>query len=114
MDPLKPTVDLVVGAQTYKLRFDFDAIAHAEDETGIPLLTGISRKDVKTPRISIVRGMLYAATLREHPEIAYSDVAGMVTRKTIIPIWEKVIEAWAKAMADEEAEAEDPNAQSQG
>lgn len=112
-NPLMPVVELTIGEQSYKLRFDFEAIAQAEDAAGIALLTGLSPKDVKTPRVNIVRGMLYASMLCEQPDVQYVQVKLMVTRENIAAIWGKVLEAWVNMLSDEKGEAKDPNAPSQ-
>lgn len=118
-NPVLPTTTLILtdpmkgGEATFELLFDFEAIARAEDLTGRALLTGLTKRDVDHPAISLVRAMLFAALLPTQPEIEYREAAAFVTRKSIKPIWDKVLVAWVAAMqdADEEHPADPPVSQ---
>jgi hypothetical protein len=111
-DPTQPLVELKLGNDTMHLVFDLDAIAEAEDLTDRSLLTGMQPRDVTRPTISLVRALLYAGLRRHQPQIGFEDVKEIVTRKTLYPIWEKVLEAYtffcAEADEGEEATPADP------
>jgi len=119
-NPIQPTTPLTIpdptkgGEVTFELMFDFEAIARAEDVTGRALLTGLTRREVDHPTISFVRIMLFAALLPKEPLITFAEASAFVTRKTIKPIWDKVLEAWVAAMQDAEDEkpADPPKSQS--
>ena len=101
-NPTKPTTPVTIGETTYQLLFDFEAIATAEDLTGRPLLTGLSKKDFATPTISLVRAMLYACLLPTQPQVTMDDVKGLITRKNLYVVWGTVISAWAAGMSEPE------------
>jgi hypothetical protein len=113
-NPVQPSVTLTVpdpvkgGEIDFELVFDFEAIAHAEDVTGLSLLTGMTRKIVEHPTISLVRAMLFAALLATEPKITLSEASAFVTRKTFKLIWAKVLDAWVIGMNDEEETPADP------
>jgi hypothetical protein len=115
-NPIQPTTMLTIpdpikgGEVTFELLFDFEAIAQAEDATGRPLLNGLTRREVDRPTISFVRAMLFAALLPTQPKITVAEASAFVTRKTMTPIWGKVLEAWVACMQDpEESESPDPS-----
>jgi hypothetical protein len=109
-NPTQGAVKIELGGTAYTLRFDFEAIAEAEDLTGKPLLTGLRERDVTSPTISLVRAMFYACLLPEHPYITFEQAKAMVTRKTLTDIWVKVLEAWSLSAppAEEDQAATDP------
>lgn len=107
---LQSFTELTLGEDTYRLAFDFEAIAEAEDLTDRPLLTGLTKRNVNHPTISFVRAMFYAALRRNHPTISLGEASAKVTKATFADIWGKVLEAWVAAMEDagEADVAEDP------
>jgi len=104
-NPTKPPTTIVVDYDTYYLLFDFEAIADAEDLTGRPLLTGLSKKDITTPTVSLVRSMLFACVHANHPKLTYEQVKALVTRDNLAEVWGKVLEAWTAGLAEPEPEA---------
>ena len=111
-DPTQPVTKLTIGKKEYALEFDFDLIAKAEDLIERPLITGLSQRDVTSPKISTVRGMLYAALLRNHPDVTFDQVKEFVTPKSLRTIWEAVVIAYGKFCADPEDSENPPAAQS--
>jgi hypothetical protein len=109
-NPVQPTTPLIIGGVKYELLFDLEAIAHAEDLTDRPLLTGFKQRDWNTPTISFVRALLYACIRAKQPDITYDFVKTLVTRKTLAEIWGAVLNAWVKGLAepDEDAVEENP------
>jgi len=106
-DPIKG------GEVDFELIFEFEAIARAEDLTGGALLSGLTRRDVDHPQISLVRAMLYAALLETQPRITLEEASAFVTRKTFKPIWAKLLDAWVLSMNDaEDGSADPPESQS--
>lgn len=108
---IQPAVKVTIAGEEYLLRFDFEAIAKAEELTNRALLTGLRMKDVDAPRINLVRAMLYACMLAEQPEMAYEMVRTLVTRRNLVELWEAVLEAWREGMVeaeDDEADTENP------
>jgi hypothetical protein len=92
-NPTQPATKLTIAGQEYSLVFDFEAIAEAEEITGLALITGINAKTVNTPRISTIRGMLYAALRRRHAGLTYSEAAKLVAFHNFNLVWGAVLEA---------------------
>ena len=106
VNPTQPAVKLTLDGEAFSLRFDFEAIANAEEITGRPLLTGLTKRDIGTPTISLVRNMFYACLLPDQPSITLDKAKALVTRKTITTVWASVLEAWTLGMAEPEDEPE--------
>ena len=114
--PADPTLDfteLKLGKKTYKLIYDFDAIARAEELTGLGLLAGIDWRNIGVRK---VRGMLYASMLFAHPEIALDDQTVKATLKeltkqitpwTIGRIENALHETWISSTAPKKENDED-------
>jgi hypothetical protein len=104
-----PARELEIAGERFRIAFDYEAIARAEDLTDQPLLTGLSLKQIKTPKINFVRAMFFAALLREHPEMTYQRAAALVAKDTLSQIWVEIVGAWMDAQRqDEESKAADP------
>jgi hypothetical protein len=97
-NPTDPVVEITLGEKTYKLLFNFEAIASAEDVTGFSLISGLRSKDVDAPKISLVRALFWAQLRAYHPDLTYEAAAMLVTQWTWRSVWEKVIEAWVAGM----------------
>lgn len=89
-DPTLPDVDLIVGGKTYKLAFDFNAICVAEKETGINLLTSL----VSEITASSLRGLLFAALLKDQPEMTIEHAGALITPQNIGAVRTAVVTAW--------------------
>jgi hypothetical protein len=97
-NPTEPTVELNIDGDSYRLLFSFEAIAEAEDLTGLPLISGLRKKDVDTPRIAFVRALLYACLRPHHSEVTYEEAAALVNQWNWSDIWGKVLDAWVAGM----------------
>jgi hypothetical protein len=106
-NPTEPTVELTISGETYTLFFSFDAIAAAEEATGLALISGLRQKDVDAPRISLVRALLFGCMLPHQPKTTLAEVAALVNQWNWSAIWEKVLEAWVAGMKKPEPN-EDP------
>ena len=104
-NPTQETVDLTLDGETYTLFFDLDAIAAAEDETGVALIAGMRKRDVDAPRISMVRALFWACLQPYQPKIELPQASAMVNQWNWSEIWEKVLETWVAGM-----KKPDPNA----
>ena len=104
--PERPTVELPLGGRTYKLVFDFDAIATAEEETDTAIITGLMVGDVVKPKINFLRALFFSCAHAEQPDLTYEQAKALVTLKTFGTIWMKVLEAWkASNPAAEESDS---------
>ena len=97
-NPTEPTVTLTLDGTNYALLFSLEAIATAEDATGLPLITGLRAKDVDTPRISMIRALLWACMLPNFPKTTREEAAALVTQWNWRDVWEKVVETWVAGM----------------
>ena len=113
-NPTEQTVEIVIGGETYKLVFNLEAIAAAEELTDLPLITGIRPRDVQTPKISLVRAMLWASMHTHHPDVTPKDAAALVNQWNCRTIWGDVLTVWAAGMRkpDKYAVSDPPKGQS--
>jgi hypothetical protein len=117
-NPTQPSTKLVLDGEVYELLFDFEAIAEAEDITSMALITGITKKDVTAPRISLIRAMLYASLLRKNPKVTVNGdlvpltpaAAGkLVTQFNYAQVWGRVLDAWVACITQtKDDKADDP------
>jgi hypothetical protein len=104
-NPTAPTTPLALKGTEYKLLFDFQAVADAEEITGRSLITGLRQKDFEAPGIKLVQALLYACLKVHHPLMTYELAKTLVTLKTIGKIWSAVTDAWAAAMNEPDEDA---------
>ena|SRR5690242_11632775 len=104
-DPTARFVPLKLGGTTYRLCFDFDAIAKAEEMTGMQLLFGVDWS-----RITIVRAraMLVACMLKAHPDITPEKLTKYMTHKNMPKIQNALIDAWVNSTPDADDEENPP------
>jgi hypothetical protein len=105
-NPTQQTDSLVIDGETYVLFFDFEAIADAEELTGLPLISGLTKKDVNSPRISFVRALLYACIRPHQPKVTYEEAAAMVNQWNWSKIWERLLKVWVSGMKEPGPETE--------
>jgi hypothetical protein len=103
-DPTVRYVPLELGGTTYQLCFDFDAIARAEEMTGMSLLFGVDWS-----RINIVRtrAMLLACMLKAQPEMTVDKLTKYITHRNMAKIQTALIDAWVNSTPEED-ENENP------
>ena len=107
--PTEPKVTLTLDGTKYDLLFSLEAIATAEDASGMPLITGLRSKDINAPRISMIRALLWACMLPNYPKTTREEAAGLVTQWNWRDVWEKVVETWVAGMRKpQEGTAADP------
>lgn len=98
LDPTLPDVEIVVDRKTYKLAFDFNAICVAEKETGINLLTSLVTEITATS----LRGLFFAALLRDQPEMTIEQAGALITPSNIAVVRSAVVTAWFGSIKDEQ------------
>lgn len=99
-DPLTPSqyAALEIDGQSYKLAYDFNAIAEAEEAAGCNLLHGISATLLNTMTAAQLRGLLYASLRRAQPNMTIAGAGSMIRLDTMPTIIEKISEAFALSM----------------
>jgi hypothetical protein len=100
-DPTLHFTEVKLSGKTYKLIYDFDAVAKAEALTGLPLLVGVDWSKINAQRI---RAMLYASVLVAHPEIKLSDITKLITVRNLPRIERALVDAWVSSTPDPDEE----------
>lgn len=100
-DPTLPNVKLEVGGKTYQLSYDFNAIVKAEQETGIDLLT----KVLGNVNATSLRGLLWAALLKDQPDITLEHAGGLILLSNIAVVRQAIVAAWFGSARDQGGEA---------
>lgn len=90
-DPTLSSASVTIHDRTYKLCFDFNALATAEELTGINLLTSL---DLSSLSVVKFRAIFYAALLKDQPEITLGQAGSLITMKSMNDITLALIEAW--------------------
>lgn len=108
--PADPTVrytPLELDGKTYHLCFDFDAVAKAEQMTGMELLFGVDWSKITAPRL---RAMLTACALKAHPEITPAQLTRHIRHKNLLKIQTALVDAWVNSTPDQEDDSQNPQA----
>jgi hypothetical protein len=90
LDPTLPDVVLKLGGVERHLVYDYNAIVHAEKLTGVQLLTAIIA-DIDATKL---RGLLWAALIRENPALTLDEVGAMITPHNMVVVHQALIAAW--------------------
>jgi hypothetical protein len=102
LDPTLPNVSLILGGVKRSLAFDFNAIVLAEKVTGVNLLKAIVNEITATN----LRGLLWAALLKENPELNLEEVGSWITMRNAGTIHEALVMAWFGSVAEVDGEGE--------
>jgi hypothetical protein len=99
LDPALPDVPVILGGVERTLCFDYNAIVVAEKATGINLLKGM----VSEVSATSLRGLLWAALLRDSPEMTVEEAGALITPRNVKAIHYALNRAWFHSVrADEE------------
>jgi hypothetical protein len=90
-DPTLPSVSFVVKGEKYNLCFDFNAVAIVYQQTGINLL---DEGAVSNPNPVVIRALLYAALLKNHPDMTVDAAGSLITLHNVTEIMTAVGNAW--------------------
>ena len=104
-DPTVRYVPLKLGGTTYQLCFDFEAIAKAEEMTGMNLLFGVNWSNIGVTR---VRAMLTACMLKAHPDMRPEKLTRYIEHKNIGDIQAALIKAWVNSTPDADEDENPP------
>jgi hypothetical protein len=99
-DPTMPFTEITIDGTTYKLCFDYQALADAElalRKKGIDAKLLIAMPSLQYWSVRLI----FAAALSVfHPEIEYADALKMVRPDTQLPIAEAIVAAWNGSIAE--------------
>ena len=101
-DPTLPDVEIVFGDKTYHLAYDFNAIVMAEKATGVNLLSSVVGKIDATS----LRGLLFAALLKDEPDLTLEEVGSFIRPNNIATIRQAIVTAWFGSAKDDESRGE--------
>lgn len=101
-DPALPRVPITLNGKKLHLVYDFNAIARAEELTGLNLF---STFDFSHLSVTKFRAMLFASLLKENPEITIEECGDFITAKTLADITIKMVEAWHGSRPEVKEEA---------
>ena len=87
--PTVPSVKITLDRER-TLRFDFNALAAFEEQTG---LNALATEVWSNPTTKTLRAMLWSALLHEDPGLKISDLGALVHSGNIEEIYRKVKEA---------------------
>ena len=107
LDPTLPQVTLILGGVERHLCFDFNAIVIAEKATGVNLLHAI----VKDVNATNLRGLLWAALLKESPELTVDEVGSLITMRNSNIIYQALITAWFGSVGEPDEDTEEAKAE---
>jgi hypothetical protein len=108
-DPTLPNVEVVVDGKTYHLVYDFNAVVAAEKATGVNLLASV----LGEISAASLRGLLWAALLKEHPKVTLEQAGAMIRPSHIPMLRNAIVTAWFGSTSDkEESEGEAQEIQS--
>jgi hypothetical protein len=99
-DPTIQFASLEIDGKTYRLTYDFNAIAQAEAASGCNLLQGVAGFLLNTATAAQYRGLLYAALLKAHPKMSIDQAGNLVRIDTMPDIRRALAEAYNLSMPE--------------
>jgi hypothetical protein len=111
-DPTIDYVKLSLNGKDYRLAFDFNSLAVAEQETGMDMLRAVRFENLSVLQY---RALLYAALLKAQPTITITDAGNLCTMANLGKITDGILSAYGISMPPVTVEVEkklkiqDPN-----
>jgi hypothetical protein len=99
-DPTIQFAPLEIDGKTYRLTYDFNAIAQAEAASGCNLLQGVAGFLLNTANAAQYRGLLYAALLKAQPRMTIDQAGNLVRIDTMPDIRRALAEAYNLSMPE--------------
>jgi hypothetical protein len=99
-DPTVPFTEIGIGGKTYKMCFDIESLADAEDALVRAGYEVNILRTLPTMNLSGTRTMFAASLRRFHPEIGFDGAKALLTWRNIYLVLETVVAAWKQAMPD--------------
>lgn len=107
-DPVVESVPLEIDGKTYRLFYDFNAIAEAEQAAGCNLMHGIAVVMLNGMDARQFRGLLYGALRVAHPKMTLLDAGNLIRIDTMPEIRRALVLAWNASLPEGKKIAEDP------
>jgi len=107
LDPTVKYATLEIDGTSFKLAYDFNAIAEAEKVAGCNLLLGLAKILISGADASQIRGLLYAALRKAQPKMTIDDAGTLIRIDNLVDIQNAILEAYRLSMP-EAKKNEDP------
>lgn len=107
-DPTLPRVPITLNGNEYHLVYDFNAIARAEELSGLNLFGSFDFSRLTATKF---RAMLFASLLKENSKITLEECGLFITARNLADITIKMVEAWHGSRPEL---VEEGNAQAEG
>jgi len=107
-DPVVDFAALKIDGETYRLAYDFNAIADAEKLADANLLHGIAGLLGKGANAAQIRGLLYAALRKAHPKLTLPQVGSLIRIDTIPDIYGAIEAAYRLSLPEAKKHLLDP------
>lgn len=107
-DPLVEFVTLEIDGESYKLAYDFNAIAEAEKIAECNLLQGIAGVLLNNMTAKQLRGLLYAAMGKAQPKTTLAKAGALCRIDTMPDIRDALLKAYNASLPEEKKILADP------
>jgi hypothetical protein len=105
LDPTVNYVEVKLEGKTWKLAYDFHALALAEQLTGQPLVEALYLQGITMRQL---QGLFLAAALKAQPKTTPEEVVALMSNlRNMMAIQKAVADAWVASMPP--ADDDDPN-----
>jgi hypothetical protein len=101
LDPTIRFASLEIDDKSYKLCYDFNAIAEAEKVAGCNLLQGMAAVLINGMSATQVRGLLYAAIRKAHPKMSIEECGKLVRVDTLQEIRDVLVVCYRESVPEE-------------
>ena len=99
-DPVVEFAKVEIDGETYRLAYDFNAIAEAEKLADANLLHGIAGLLGKGANAAQIRGLLYAALRKAHPKLTLAQAGALIRIDTIPDIYDAIEAAYRLSLPE--------------
>ena len=119
-DPVVKYAEVVIDGVTYRLSYDFNAIAEAEKVADCNLLQGLAACLLNGMTAKQLRGLLFAAMIKAHPSLrrdgkgwpvplSIDDAGALIRIDTMPEIRDAIIRAYNESLPEAEKIIRNPS-----
>ena len=105
-DPTVRYTKLTLEGETYSLAFDFNALAVAEEISGLNLLQAM--RSLGDLSVAQTRALLYAALLKKQPKLTLTEAGNLLNFRSLPVITKALGEALTNSLPEERASENPP------
>jgi hypothetical protein len=96
---LLPKVSVELDGKSYGLAFDFNALARAEELTGLNMLKAL---DFQGLSATTFRALLFASLLKLQPEVTLEEVGSLIQYAKLPDLYKAVARAYTESQPEPE------------